>query len=100
MSAGGSGSAASMRPSSNGNKRPKRAAIFTLQNPFTLVVRDGFGLPALYRQIDALDNQIDLVACRNVCPKYDAADPCVQKVSRDGRDPVELGECALRILRS
>ncbi|TIU04347.1 MAG: NAD-glutamate dehydrogenase, partial [Mesorhizobium sp.] len=23
------------------------------------VVRDGFGLPALYRQIDALDNQID-----------------------------------------
>jgi branched-chain amino acid transport system substrate-binding protein len=25
------------------DKRPKRAAIFTLQNPFTLVVRDGFG---------------------------------------------------------
>ena len=51
-------STAAGRPSSAGCRKPPGAARADVVRAFA-VVRDGFGLPALYREIDALDNKID-----------------------------------------
>ena len=73
------------------DKRPKKAAIFTLQNPFTLVVRDGFGGTGGALNF-AKEAGIEVVVNEQYPPNANDFNGLVQKAKAAGADLVlQLG---------